>query len=100
MCYFHYMTIYCTLSTCTCTCTYMKINKGMLHVHVHCICMHHNEELDTTSSTASLVLQNISLSTFQFSHKGLGMLICPVEEDRNRNVACHLYSARLACPPP
>ena len=79
MCYFHYMTIYCILSTCTCI--HMKMNKGtcMLHVHVHCICMHHKEELDTTSSTTSLVLQNISLSTFQFSHKGLGMLICPME---------------------
>ena len=74
--------------TCTCTCIHMKMNKGMLHVH--CICMYHKEELDTTSSTASLVLQNISPSTFQFSHKGLGTLICPVEEDdRNRNDRNH-----------
>ena len=54
----------------------------------------------TTSSTASLVLQNISLSTFQFRDKGLGMLICHVEENRNhRNVACHFNSACLVRPP-
>ena len=68
-----------------------------MYMYIVYVCI--TKELDTTSSTASLVLQIISLSTFQFSHKGLGMLICPMEEDRSRNVACHLYSARLACPP-
>ena len=90
------MTIYCTLST------YMYIHENEQR-YATCICIHHKEELDTTSSTASLVLQNIRLSTFQFSDKGLGMLtytcIFPVDDDRNYNVACHLYSARLVRPP-